>query len=1020
VVASRDCLEENEFLDLVTGAMPPDEAAIAEAHIDGCSRCRLVLAELARIFELRASKLPVHEEATEDPEESAPLPALLPPELMRGSQLGRYLVLEPLGAGAMGIVYAAYDPQLDRKVALKLLRSHKVDRTHSERLLREARAIAKLAHPNVVVAHDVGLHDDAVFIAMEFVDGGTLSQWQQDRDRDEVLRAYLDAARGLAAAHHAGLVHRDFKPANVLVGTDGRARVTDFGLARLGEPSKPVSITTLDPDIGSEQLTKTGAIVGTPAYMSPEQFDGGLADARSDQFSFCVALYEALSGERPFEGRSYAELELAVGKGEVTRHGTFHALPRPLRSALLRGLQVDPNDRFPDMEALIRALSPASKTSRWMPAILGGCVALGVGVFGFSVGSQQHDATPCDDDVDALAQLWSEPRREALRATLTASGVAYAEDVANEVDTRLDAYATEWEARFVPACAASATSSETACLRDRRRDLENLLAAFDRGGLDVVEFGVHAVQELAPPAACEAGSRLQVADPVPPAPVAGRAAAVRKALSMAQALMHTRQFDAALEATTQTLADAEELDYAPVLAEAQLLHGQILVDLHRIDDAEDVLMDAARRAWSSGHERVALEASTELVQVSGVYAKKPAAGQVWAELGQASLDRTGESALLEGALTEARGTLAHAEGDFVRAEAELREALRLRSATLAGDDLTLGYTYARLAVTLLERGELSEGLEHSRKALEIHRVALGPRHPSVARELAQVGAALMLLGQDDEAESLLRRSIEIRAPLERGVEGLVSDQAKLATLLTRQKKFDEARDLLEGSVERAREHDISPTVVSLLHHGLANNAFMAGRDEEALQGFAMAVQVLEDVENVENNLAHALVSHSVALLAVERCDQATPNLQRALEVLGGPAGTEYERNYAQLYYAYALLCDGKPREAADVARAAYEVAAADPDLMTRRESLAEVLSDALFELGERKASETAARKALGHATTPIDKAAASFRIARVSVDDDPAAAIAMAAAALPDAPTRDHEAIKAFLAAHGG
>ena len=228
-----ECLEENEIVDLVTGGLDPEAARLAEAHIDDCGACRLVLIELARVFELRASSLP---EAHADGDEGATdqdLPMLLQPAaMMRGTMIGRYLVLEVLGAGAMGIVYAAFDPELDRKVALKLLRARA--NASSERLVREARATARLAHPNVVVVHDVGEHAGTVFMAMEFVEGGTLGEWlhTERRDPDEILEVFHEAGLGLQAAHEAGLVHRDFKPANVLMGQDGRPRVTDFGLAR--------------------------------------------------------------------------------------------------------------------------------------------------------------------------------------------------------------------------------------------------------------------------------------------------------------------------------------------------------------------------------------------------------------------------------------------------------------------------------------------------------------------------------------------------------------------------------------------------------------------------------------------------------------------------------------------------------------------------------------------------------------------------------------------------------------------
>ncbi|HET6583005.1 MAG TPA: serine/threonine-protein kinase, partial [Nannocystaceae bacterium] len=228
--------------------------------------------------------------------------------LARGTTLGRYVVLERIGSGGMGVVYAAYDPQLDRKVALKLLHAREErdgDSGGRARVLREAQAMARLSHPNVVAVHDVGVVDDTLFVAMEFVEGVTLGHFIAAGSRrwNEVLDVFEPAGRGLAAAHAAGLVHRDFKPDNVMIGNDGRVRVMDFGLARAAAEITTESSEGSGGSIvelsGVDRLTRTGALVGTPAYMAPELLAGGNADARSDQFAFCVALHRALYGTAP-------------------------------------------------------------------------------------------------------------------------------------------------------------------------------------------------------------------------------------------------------------------------------------------------------------------------------------------------------------------------------------------------------------------------------------------------------------------------------------------------------------------------------------------------------------------------------------------------------------------------------------------------------------------------------------------------------------------------------------------------
>jgi Tol biopolymer transport system component/tRNA A-37 threonylcarbamoyl transferase component Bud32 len=297
----------------------------------------------------------------------------------RGSTLGRYIVLNKLGGGGMGVVYAAYDPELDRKVAVKLLRaetaSHRKDSNARERLLREAQAMARLSHPNVIPVYDVGTLGEQVFIAMELIDGRTLKDWLKEKQRGarEVLDVFIQAGKGLAAAHAAGLVHRDFKPDNVLIGCDGQVKVLDFGIARAvedlasGAPTLPQKLEAQGPStprVLEVQLTKTGMFLGTPAYMAPEQLLGKATDARTDQFSFCVALYEALYGERPFDGSGVDALTHQVTKGEVKEPSKSSRVPSWVRQVLLRGLRPNPKERFPSMDALLRELGQSPPVAR--------------------------------------------------------------------------------------------------------------------------------------------------------------------------------------------------------------------------------------------------------------------------------------------------------------------------------------------------------------------------------------------------------------------------------------------------------------------------------------------------------------------------------------------------------------------------------------------------------------------------------------------------------------------------------
>lgn len=305
------------------------------------------------------------------------------PSSTEPGRIGRYVVIKRIGAGGMGVVYAAYDDKLDRKVAVKLLRPGygPVTETARQRLLREAQAIARLSHRSVIQVYEVGTHEEEVFIAMEYVEGSTLKQWQPSRDWREILTRYLDAGRGLCAAHAAGIVHRDFKADNVLVrATDLMVRVVDFGLARTDGQSDP----SPDPQAASPDaepsLTHTGVIMGTPAYMAPEQHLAQPTEPRTDQYAFCSSLFEALYGYRAFAGERLDDLRANVLEGTVEPAPRYTAVPPSIHKALVRGLSVDPAARFPTLEVLLAELALPLSAKPWRRA------AWGVGLASLLVG----------------------------------------------------------------------------------------------------------------------------------------------------------------------------------------------------------------------------------------------------------------------------------------------------------------------------------------------------------------------------------------------------------------------------------------------------------------------------------------------------------------------------------------------------------------------------------------------------------------------------------------------------------
>ena len=745
------------------------------------------------------------------------LPATEPDELPAGTEVGRYVVARRLGAGGMGAVYVARDPELDRQVALKLLhpRLRSSDAAQS-RLRREARAMARLAHGNIVAVYDVGGFRDGLFLAMELIEGRTLRAWCAEPGRSwrDVLRAYLDAGRGLEAAHAAGIVHRDFKPENVLVATGGRVAVTDFGIARAAWDDLEVdSATSLDD--GDVRLTRTGALIGTPAYMAPEQLDGKRTDTRSDQYSFCVALWEGLYGQRPLgaDERNVASLREAVSRGALPPPPSGTRVPAAVHRALVRGLAVAPTDRWPSMTALLRALD-VLRPRRWpLYAAIGGAAALGLaGVAVALLGSAPPPS--CKGADAALAPVWSPARQQAIAAAFARSAVPFAADTWSRTRVELDDWARRWSAQRTVACEATWVRHEQSqtlldarmrCLDHALGELDSLLTVLSTATAKTVEKVAGAADRLTDPARCADLDRLAAFPPPVDRDVAARVEAIERRLAELKAVRETGDAAATRRLAEQIAADAEPIPYAPIRARASDALGSALAMAEDVDAALAVMQKTMDLAEIARDDQI--RASTALGIARLHYNRKRLdEAHRWSATAQAIQSRTGVSEAQRAAVTVFEAEVAYDEARFADAAARADETLALtqrlgRSATpttilaltvkawvfestdriplarallhtvLALSESYFGPLHPRLAVALNNVGEgytisgrptdAAMAIPYLQRAIDVKRATLGPDHPSLMAPLQNLGAVQYISGDPDAAYQSMEQALRL-------------------------------------------------------------------------------------------------------------------------------------------------------------------------------------------------------------------------------------------------------------------
>ena len=968
-------------------------------------------------------------------------PAGVSVELAPGARVDRFQIVAHLGGGGMGVVYAAYDPELERMLALKLLRPDASSSRARARLLREAQAAARLAHPNVVAIYDVGAIGDQIFVAMERIAGRDLIAWRAERKRSlaEIIDVFIQAGRGLAAAHEAGLIHRDVKPHNILVGDDGRVRVVDFGLARAGRTDDSGSGDVLADDVpgdvagdectgaGSDpssaaacglleaNITVPGDVVGTPAYMAPEQHRGDRVDERADQFSFCVSLWETLAGERPFAGASAEEILSRIARREI---GPPPArVPRRLIAALRRGLSPHPHQRFPGMAPLLVALERARPGRRRL-ALAAAAVAMVAAGGAIYAAAAPDDPPPCRAAAE-LAGVWDDAARGRLERGLTAAGPrGAATATAAAVAGAVDRWAARWTGAREQACRAARSAGQPpmvgerrlACLESRRRHLAALVEQLSGADAAALEHAIDAVYALPEVEMCADASLLAARFPVPDsAAMRDRVAAARGELAVADAVATARNFPGAERRLEQLAREAESIRYLPLTAEVLQALGSAQADGGRAEVGKATLERALLVAESAGHDEIRLVALLELMWIEGVSRERfpealamvPQAGAMLLRLGgddllaarlantrggiafaQGRLDEA--IALYRGALDRRRGAVGDRHPEVARARVNVgnvqlragryRDAQESYAAALESLEASHGRDNAAVAGAIFSLGhahyylgQLDQAESSYRRALAIREDAMGPSHISLAGIINNLGLVRQEQGALEDALGLLKRALDIKSAALGDHAAVASSEHNIGLTMTRLGRFAEARQWLGQARDRRLR------LLGDQHGDLADTWLATGELEVALRRPAQAREPLERAMRIADHaLGEAHPIRASALAALGECDllegrpqRAHERFRAALAIRERELGAEHATTMAtRAAIGRSLLALGRPRAALPLLHGAGDLATPDPVLRVDNGfALARALSAAGDVAGARRQAESARSEA---------------------------------------------------------
>jgi serine/threonine-protein kinase len=868
--------------------------------------------------------------------------------LLRGATIGRYLVVSLLGRGGMGQVYTAYDPELDRRVAIKLLHLARGSEGARRLLVREARALGKLSHPNVVQVHDVGEHEGDVFVAMELVEGQSLDAWCRREPKPgwrEMLDAYVDAAKGLHAAHEKGIIHRDVKPANILRGADGRVRVADFGLAANrgaveGGEMKP------GPDgwaaTVAQRLTATGTRAGTPLYMAPEQHDGARVGAASDQYSLCVALHEGLYGVPAFRldasDRTLASLVALKKAGPPAAPPAGSSVPAWVYGALRRGLAPRPEDRYASLPDLVAALGDdpdARRRARWRKVGLGVTAAALLAIGAAGQAGRRDERDPCDHPELGLAGIWDDGMKARLDAAFVATGSAHARGTVTRVVALLDRQSKDWAAMRHEVCEAARHGEapleilglRDACLERRRGQLRTIGALFtEKPDPALVDKAVRIAAGLHPIASCADVEALtaRVRPPEDPA-VRARVTEMEPRVDRLEALYKAGKPKDGLALAEPLLAEAGGIPFAPLRAQVQFWVGRLKDAAGDYDGAKVLLRDAAVSA-AEGHDDVlAASAWAALLAVVGDHQRHAEEASIIRSLGATAMVRVND-AETRASWSSAEGVVMFRAGKYAEARTAYERALALRESALGADHPDTAAALHNLGSDLCVMGDCWAAKDALERAVAVSEKSLGPDHPDTATSLSNLGNVLRRVGDYPAARAVHERAIVAKEKaLGPDHPRVASSMNNLANVLFDLGEYAPAAAMLERAVA-IKERALGPE-----HPDLAGALASLGRTRVRLGQLDAALPLLERARAVREknqgsahpDVAEPLLGLGELRLAERAAAKAVPPLERALTLANAEYTSEIKLTLAEALWQIGAARP-RARTLAEEARAAYE------------------------------------------------------------------------------------------------